>query len=199
MLDEKVKLEEYMKNEIQRVSGIQIDKLEEEIRQIRSQTTSSLEENAKMEAELQKENELREMQSEYAIALSRLHEETNRKLMDKRTELNEAIFDEVKARMMTFCTQEQYKLMLKEKVSKLAKEYPHDGVVIEVAKKDEAILEELCNTYQHGCTGATNDDITIGGFLLVCKEQGIVIDETFDTAISEQREWFYANSGLFIK
>ena len=31
------------------------------------------------------------------------------------------------------------------------------------------------------------------------EEKGIVVDETFDTGIDEQKDWFYTNSGLFIK
>ena len=96
MLDEKMKLEEYFKEEIQRVSDIQISGIEREIEQIRKKTIASLEQSAQTEAGMLRETELREKQSEHAIALSRLHEDTNRKLMAKRKELNEAVFDEVK-------------------------------------------------------------------------------------------------------
>ncbi len=40
---------------------------------------------------------------------------------------------------------------------------------------------------------------SLGGFRLECIEKGIVVDETFDTGIDEQKEWFYQNSGLFVK
>lgn len=81
MLDEKMKLEEYFKEEIQRVSDIQISGIEREIEQIRKKTIASLEQSAQTEAGMLRETELREKQSEHAIALSRLHEDTNRKLM----------------------------------------------------------------------------------------------------------------------
>ena len=35
-------------------------------------------------------------------------------------------------------------------------------------------------------------------FRMECEEKGIVVDETFDTGIDEQKDWFYTNSGLFI-
>ncbi len=41
MLDEKMKLEEYFKEEIQRVSDIQISGIEREIEQIRKKTIAS--------------------------------------------------------------------------------------------------------------------------------------------------------------
>lgn len=48
MLDEKMKLEEYFKEEIQRVSDIQISGIEREIEQIRKKTIASLEQNLQM-------------------------------------------------------------------------------------------------------------------------------------------------------
>ena len=50
MLDEKMKLEEYFKEEIQRVSDIQISGIEREIEQIRKKTIASLEQSAQTEA-----------------------------------------------------------------------------------------------------------------------------------------------------
>ncbi len=199
MLGEKVKLEEYMKQEIQRVSNIQIDELDQEIEQIRQEMTASLEEAAQAEAGLQIDIELRELQSDYAIKVSRLHEETSRKLMQKRAELNEAIFDETKEKLLAFCNSKDYETMLNERISSLAKEEIYQNVCIRVAKKDEAYLDMLCKIYGNGCTGCVDESIEIGGFLFECLDDGIVIDETLDNALEEQKQWFFENSGLFIK
>lgn len=198
MLDEKMKLEEYFKEEIQRVSDIQISGIEREIEQIRKKTIASLEQAAQMEAGLQRDNELREMQSEHAIALSRLHEETNRKLMQKRKQLNEAVFAEVKKQMLAYCESDAYLDLLLEKLNK-QKNNAQEHAILHMAKKDERYMEKLCEAYGHGCIGEIDESIVIGGFLLVYEDSGIVIDETFDTAIEEQRSWFYNHSGLFIK
>ena len=142
MLDEKMKLEEYFKEEIQRVSDIQISGIEREIEQIRKKTIASLEQSAQTEAGMLRETELREKQSEHAIALSRLHEDTNRKLMAKRKELNEAVFDEVKQRMLAYCESEAYKTMLLDKLDKLA-EHAQEHAVLHMAKKDERYVNDM--------------------------------------------------------
>ena len=118
--------------------------------------------------------------------------------MAKRKELNEAVFDEVKQRMLAYCESEAYKTMLLDKLDKLA-EHAQEHAVLHMAKKDERYLKMLRDRYGHGCVGEVDASISIGGFLLACEDSGIVIDETFDTAIEEQRSWFYTNSGLFIK
>ena len=199
MLDEKQKLKTYIEEEIQRVSNIQIEELDHEIETIRKETIANLEEDAQNEAGLLRESELREMQSDFAIKVSRLREEQSRKLMQKRKELNEEIFAEVKKQLLAFCESKDYETMLVEKLTTFAKEYPNRQVDIHYATKDEAYRNTMMKAYGEGCHLVCDDQIMIGGFLLTYKEDGIVIDETFDTALEDQREWFFANSGLFIK
>ena len=42
-------------------------------------------------------------------------------------------------------------------------------------------------------------DILIGGLRVYCPSQQIAVDETLDTKLEGQREWFYANASLQIK
>ncbi|MBM6798513.1 hypothetical protein H7U28_06765, partial [Coprobacillus cateniformis] len=44
-----------------------------------------------------------------------------------------------------------------------------------------------------------SEDITIGGFIIENKESSLVVDETLDFALANQKEWFNKNSGLIIK
>ncbi len=60
-------------------------------------------------------------------------------------------------------------------------------------------LKDICEAYGKPCEGKCDADILLGGFRMECEEKGIVVDETFDTGIDEQKDWFYTNSGLFIK
>lgn len=199
MLDEKQKLKNYFEEEIQRVSNIQIKELDHEIDTIRKETIANLEEEAQNEAGLLRDSELREMQSDFAIQASRLREEQSRKLMQKRRELNEEIFTEVKKQLLAFCESDRYEPMLIEKLTACAKQYANKNVDIHIAPKDEAYRKTMEKAYGKGCNIICDDQILIGGFLLNYKEDGIVIDETLDTALDDQREWFFANSGLFIK
>jgi hypothetical protein len=42
-------------------------------------------------------------------------------------------------------------------------------------------------------------DITIGGFILKDQVTSVVVDETLEFALENQRGWFAAHSGLMIK
>lgn len=197
MLDETVILEEYFKDEIKRVSNIEIEQIEDEISEIRSMSIQSMEQDALHIARIQLEQEMRELTSEHAIQLSKTHEETNRKLMKKRRELSDSIFQEAVQQIKDFTQGKEYGDYLVDKARALA-DGTYGHVVFYVGKRDEAFLSAICKAYGD-CDGAMDPDIRIGGLRMECEDKGLVVDETFDTGIDEQRDWFYTNSGLFIK
>ncbi|MEG0468641.1 V-type ATP synthase subunit E [Amedibacillus sp. YH-ame10] len=197
MLDEKIKLEDYFKDEIDRVSNIEIKQIENEIEEVRERSIQGMESEAQHEAGMEREQLLKEMLSDHAIALSKLHEETNRLLMAKRRELADQVFEEAVAKVKAFTQNEKYKDYLIKKTKDLA-DKGYGEVVFYVSKTDEKFLSDICKAYGK-CSGEVDPTITIGGLRMECMEKGIVVDETFDTGIDEQSEWFYTNSGLFIK
>ena len=198
MLDEKQKLKQYFEEEIQRVSGIEIDKIESEIDIIRQKSIEEMEEEAQREAGLTKEQEEKEMMADQAIRISKLREETNRKLMKKRRELFDAVFDAAKEKLKEYASSSDCIQLLKQKALDLGtKNFDH--VTFYMAEKDSGLLKMLQEAYGKTCDGKVDEVIKLGGFRMECESKGIVIDETFDTGLEEQKDWFYTNSGLFIK
>ena len=84
--NEKVNLEQYFKDEIERVSSSEICAVETQIEDIRSNAIKDIEAEAQQEAGMVEEQELRELNSEFAVRMSQLHEATDRRLMQKRNE-----------------------------------------------------------------------------------------------------------------
>ena len=198
MIYEKDKLEQYFRDEIERVSNTQLHELDLQIAEIREKKLEEIERQAQYDAGLANEQELRELQSEYAVRLSRLHDDTDRRLMQKRNELAENVFQEAVNRIKAFTEKEEYIKMLVDKAKILADKGYQDPVIV-MREQDLSYKEQILKLFINGCTIQTDEEIQYGGFRLECLKQGIVIDETFDTAIKEQKEWFYHNSGLFVK
>lgn len=44
-----------------------------------------------------------------------------------------------------------------------------------------------------------SDKILIGGFIIENKATNVVVDESLDFALENQKDWFYKTSGLMIK
>lgn len=191
-------LEAYFNEEIKRVSSKEISEIEAEIEAIRKKVISELEENAKTNAKIIVEQEIREMESEHAINISRLQDENNRKLMNYRKELTTKLFDEVTAKLKSFSESPEYGVLMLKKIK--AQSGKHQGhAVISVALKDEELLPELLNNYEGDVEGKIDPAIALGGFSIMFENEGIVIDETFDSTLKDEKEKFYSTSNLIIR
>ena len=59
--------------------------------------------------------------------------------------------------------------------------------------------DELVKAYGLNLEVEVSDKIKIGGFIIENKATNVVVDESLDTALENQKDWFYKTSGLMIK
>ena len=78
---------------------------ERQIEDIRSNAIKDIEAEAQQEAGMVEEQELRELNSEFAVRMSQLHEETDRRLMQKRNELTAQYFQCLRSAGHCLCRQ----------------------------------------------------------------------------------------------
>lgn len=190
-------LEEYFKNEIEKVSQIEIKKIQKEIENIKNKSIKELEETARNNAEITVSQEVKSMDSEHAISLSRMADDNQRKLMKKRQDLIDNLFVEIKEKLVDFTETDGYKAKLKEKITLLGNQYHSDGI-LRLADKDMSMADELRKSFSGHILVESDESIKIGGFILEFQQDRIVIDETYDARLKEEREMFYANSELII-
>lgn len=191
-------LETYFKEEIDRLSNNEIKKIEDEITQIRTKALQELEVEVKKEAAQRMDLELKDMLSEHAVALSKLNEEKNRRLMNARDDLTKRLFQSAIDELTKFQNGKEYLPFLCDKIKQLQGKVSGKAILY-VAVKEEGILKTLMQAYHDEIEGKVDKTIQIGGFRLECPNSGIVIDETFDASIAEEKEWFYSHSGLIIQ
>ncbi|NLB19364.1 MAG: hypothetical protein GX829_00655 [Clostridium sp.] len=191
-------LEAYFKQEIQEVSQNEIDKIEKEMDKIRTRIMAEMEETARQHAQIIIDQETKEMTTDYSVAISRLADESNRKLVKKRLDLTESLMNEVIDKLQVYSKTEDYKEMIINKVKVLSEKHAHDGI-LSVSPKDKEILDDLIESFEGHVTGKVDPEIKHGGFTLQFHQENIIIDETFDTIIKDQKERFYSNSNLIIE
>ena len=56
--------------------------------------------------------------------------------------------------------------------------------------------EELKESFGKLCKVLVSKEIKIGGLIAVNRNMNIIIDETLDSKLTDQREWFAENSKL---
>jgi len=190
-------LEEYFKNEIERVSQSEIKKIQTEIQNIENRNIKELEETARNNAEIIVNQEVSSMDSEHAISLSRMADDNQRKLMKKRQELINNLFLEISDKLVEYTKTDEYKEKMKERIRLLSTQYHSEGI-LKLAPKDMKLADELSSGFSGQTVVRPDESIEIGGFILEYHQDRIIINETYDARLKEEREMFYANSELII-
>ena len=71
-----------------------------------------------------------------------------------------------------------------------------DDVVVYVRKDDLKFADAIKSAVKGNCRVEQSDEISIGGMIGISKKMGLLVDETLDSRLEAQHEWFCENSGL---
>lgn len=190
-------LEAYFRNEIGRLSQKEIEDARNEIQRIKSKNINQIEEYEAKNNKVYLEHEIKNIESEHAIAISKLIDENQRKLMRKRDELINVLFEDVKKKLIQYSETEDYLITMKDKIRKISSQFNSDAY-LNLSERDMEKAEELKVLFSGNVTVKKNKDIRLGGFIIEFIHENIFVDETYDSKLKEQREKFYANSELIL-
>ena len=120
-------------------------------------------------------------------------------LRKRQFELRQKIHDEVfkKAweKLLAFTESDQYADSLKRSAENAKELFGGKAVVISTAPKDAKYAELIKSVFSEADI-REDKDILIGGIKVYCKETGILADDTLDSKLHDQHEWFIEHSGL---
>lgn len=188
-----------MKEEIEKQANAQEKQILDEVDRLEKEAYESMKEEAQKDAELQLKQIVSEMTSNASSEISESHIERTKKLIEKRDGYVKDIFDQAISQLNDFASSNQYKDFMIEKMKKVAKDYQLPHSVLHLRKADEVLKDDLIKVYGQDIDVVIDDKISIGGFIIENQESSMIIDETLDFALENQKEWFNKNSGLIIK
>lgn len=189
----------YMKDEIERQAKSEEKAILKEVEALEKEAYESMKLEAKKDADLRLRQELEEMQSNAASEISESHIERTKKLIDKRDEYVSAVFNEARERLNAFTSTDEYQEFMVNKAKKVMEMFDNAQCTIYVRKEDLALKDELMKLYKNISDVKESQDILIGGLIGENPQSLLVVDETLDFALKNQKEWFSKNSGLIIK
>lgn len=134
-------------------------------------------------------------EKEARTALSRAEMEAKRALLLRREALCQEMFSHVAARLEQFSKGPDYPAYLQKRLEELEKAGRLSGSTLQAKEEDLPLLDRL--TQGKGLAGLEpSPDIRLGGFRCCNQAGGFVAQETLDAALEDQKEWFFAHSGL---
>lgn len=189
----------YMKDEIERQAKNEEKAILDEVKALEDEAYESMRAEAKRDADLKLKQEEEEMSSNASAEISESHIERTKKLIEKRDEYVKAIFEKAHEELVAFTKSTDYASFMESKIKKVADDFKDSHSIMYVSAKDLAMKADLVKAFGQDIDVEASDDITIGGFIIENKESSLVVDETLDFALNNQKEWFNKNSGLIIR
>ena len=187
-----------MKAEIEHTAQKQVDAINAEVKKMEDEALQSMQEEAKKDADLKFKQELEEIHSEASAEISETHTQRTKKLIAKRDEYVAEVFKAAREKLVAFTKSAKYKDYLLKKAKAAADNDFVDAVML-VRAEDMQYSEELKKAYGKTVEVKASDEITLGGFILENTADALVVNETLEFALENQKTWFANNSGLMIK
>ena len=183
----------YMKEEIERLANLEEEKILAEAKELEIEAYEQIKNEAKKDADALLAKELAEISSNASVEASLSQEEKTKKLVETREGYVAKIFKEAKNRLTEFVNGDDYKTYLIKHMEKISSLYQMSDSILKIRQNDTKYADGIDLTVE------VSDEIKIGGFIIENKATNVVIDESLDTALENQKEWFYKTSGLMIK
>ena len=170
----------YIKDEIEKISSAEEKEILDEAKAIEQEAYNQLRGEAEIDAKHQLDKELAEISSKASIEASAQLEERLKKLVE-------------------FVNSSNYLEYLTSHVKAVSDEYQMTDCVLCVRKEDLKYADDLKKAYALPIEVEEGQQIQLGGFIIENKTTNVVVDESLDSNLEAQKDWFYKTSGLMIK
>ena len=127
--------------------------------------------------------------------IAKREQESRKQLFIKRNEIVKRVFDDAKEKLIEYTNTDEYLHYLKDSANKIKESFDGAACVVYI-KVSDADKEGLIKEIIPQCTVKTDDSIIIGGLKGYCQSRSVIADDTLDSKLEDQYEWFYENCDL---
>ncbi len=189
----------YFDKAIQRESQKRMEELKKETDYLYAKEMKRITEELQLKKDIKLSKELRDLQLTYQDKINQIGIGYDAKLIKERTFMTNIVFHNVLDRIFQFITSPAYETLMTEKLNALNIKYPNTKSIITISDHDSHLVKIIGETITSPHEIIKSPNIHLGGFEFLLDNEGVEIDETIDTKLASQREWFYRNSKLFIR
>ena len=122
--------------------------------------------------------------------------EAQGKVYKKREEITNSVFEKAFAKLKDFTSTPRYKDLLIKSAKEIADIFKENSCVIFISENDNKFAQDIKAQFSGEVTVENDVAIKIGGIKGFCKDLKIVADNTLDSKLNSQKDWFTENSGL---
>ena len=171
-------------------------KIQSEAESFKENELNKAEEEGLREAYVLIQKEMSDINTEIASELSRAESSSRKKIFVRRQEIEQEVFQDAGKKLLGFTKTDKYVSFLEKSAKAIAALLDADDVVLLIRKEDTKFADRIRKAFGRKCKCEPTDEITFGGMMGMSRSLGRVADETLDSRLQMQHEWFYENSGL---
>lgn len=183
---------------IKKYAGAQKKAMEGEVKQLKSERLKEAEEKAKRDSEALKKQKLNEFHNSQTAKLATKTQEGQKQLYIARAQMTEEVFKLASDKLKAYAQTAEYRAKLNDSAKAVAELFGGKDCIIYVNERDIAEAEQFKSLFSAGSEVKADKTIQIGGVKAYCESMGIIADETLDSKLDLQREWFVENAELSV-
>ncbi len=183
---------------IKRYAKVQQSALDKEMKQLKQEKTKLAAEKAAHDSEKLIADRLEQKRSEQTGVLAKKTQEGQKALFLQRAQMTDEVFAKAEKRLTDYAQTAEYRKKLTESAQKIAALFGGRPCVLYIRENDSDFAESILKVFNGTAELQTDKTIKIGGVKGYCKSMRVIADETLDSKLLAQREWFIENAALSV-
>ncbi len=169
-----------------------------EVEQLKEEKIKEARKKGKLDSEKYIKDRLEEKRHAETGRLAKEMQEGQRSLFLERAKMTDNVFKKAEEKLIEYTKTPQYTEKLIESAKKISEFFGDNSCVVYVNEKDLGNAAEISAEFNGNAEVLADSSVKIGGLKGYCEAMSIVADETLDSKLYAQREWFIENSGLSV-
>lgn len=120
-------------------------------------------------------------------------------LFRRREQIRREVFAKAAERILAFTATDNYKKLLLASADRIAAAMKGHCSILFLCERDRPLAADICAHLGTSITLHIDPGIRLGGIMVEADDNRMMIDDTLDTRLSQQEQWFMENSGLNIE
>ena len=197
MENSKNKTDNFLKA-IKKYADEQRSAMQTEVAQLKEEKLKEATEKGRHDSEKYIKDKLEESRNRQTGILAKKIQEGQKKLFLERAEMTESVFKKAEEKLVEYTKTSDYSNSLVKSAKEVAKLFADNDCVVYVNERDMKNSDKIKAVFAGSTEVVADKSIKIGGIKAFCKAMNIVADETLDSKLYAQKEWFIENSGLSV-
>lgn len=183
---------------IKKYANAQKQAMQGEVKQLKTERLKEAEEKAKHDSDLLVKEKLAEERNRQTAMLAAKTQEGQKQLYIERSAMTEEVFRLAAERLCEYTHTDEYSKKLSDSAKEMSALFGDAPCVVYLKESELDKADSLKPLFGGDVTFEADKTIKIGGIKGYCESMGLIADETLDSKLDAQRDWFYENSALSV-